>query len=292
MSLIKIGQGPASYNYYLLRGIIDDNVIKEARAVANALPEQGGLYSKSGANRMYAYLDQIPSLVALLPQLFDDLHIVGSNYFVSKPTDKGQETLGEWHTGHSLYFGVRGAAMTLWIPLQDLNEDTGGRLKMYNGRYISQMDDLLKCHVQDKGNSISNQHSILNFLNHELDEGCSVENMRAGDALVFDEMLPHQAERCLINREVLAVRLVLGDYALDRPLIEKVLERYKTVPGEISYAAEYLENLLKYGEYKLPGTPERAAQEAATAEGMPEQNVSTQRSLWQRAKGKLTKQGR
>ena len=285
MAILNFGQGPASYNYYLLRGVIGDDVIQEARSVAAALPEQEGLYSRSGANRMYAYLDQIPSLVALLPQLFDQVHIIGSNYFCSEPTDPKAESHGEWHTGHSLYFGVKGTALTLWIPLQDLDEETGGRLKMYNGRYISQMDDLLNCHVQHAGNSISNQHCILKFLNHELEEGHRVENMSVGDALLFDEMLPHQAEKCRIHREVLAVRLVLGDYALDKELIRRVIERYRTVPGEIGYAAEYLENLLEYEEYKRPDAPERA-QSPAAEEAMPEA-TKPKRSLWQRARGRL-----
>jgi hypothetical protein len=151
-----------------------------------------------------------------------------------------------------------GAAMTLWIPLQDLNENTGGRLKLYNGKYISQIDDLLKCQVQNTGNSIANEHSILRFLNHELDANHKVENMHAGDVLLFDEMLPHQAEEpCFIYREVLAIRLVVGDYTLDRELIRKVLNRYNTVPGECTYAQEYLENLLEYGEYHAPESVNR-----------------------------------
>ena len=285
MSLLNIGRGSSSYNYYVLRGVIDEAIINEARAVAQSLPQQKGLYSRSGSNKMYVYLDRIPSLVALLPQLFEDLHIIGSNFFCSEPTDPKRDSHGEWHTGHSLYFGVGGVAMTLWIPLQDMNEETGGRLKLYNGKYISQIDDLLNCQVRHIGNSISNEHSILKFLNHELDSGCKVENMSVGDALLFDEMLPHQAEKCLIHREAIAVRLVLGDYALDKELIQRVLERYKTVPGEISYAAEYLENLLEYGEYKLPGSSERAQLDAPT-ETMPVESAP-RRTLWTRVREKL-----
>jgi len=234
---------------------------------------------------MYVYLDRIPSLVALLPQLFEDLHIIGSNFFCSEPTDPKRESHGEWHTGHSLYFGVGGVAMTLWIPLQDMNEETGGRLKLYNGKYISQIDDLLNCQVRHTGNSISNDHSILKFLNHELDSGCKVENMSVGDALLFDEMLPHQAEKCFIHREAIAVRLVLGDYALDKELIQRVLDRYKTVPGEIAYAGEYLQNLLEYGEYKLPGSLERSQLDAPT-ETMPVESAP-KRTLWTRVREKL-----
>jgi hypothetical protein len=285
MSLLNIGRGSSSYNYYVLRGVIDEAIIKEARAVAQSLPQQKGLYSRSGSNKMYVYLDRIPSLAALLPQLFEDLHIIGSNFFCSEPTDPKRDSHGEWHTGHSLYFGVGGVAMTLWIPLQDMNEETGGRLKLYNGKYISQIDDLLNCQVRHIGNSISNEHSILKFLNHELDSGCKVENMSVGDALLFDEMLPHQAEKCLIHREAIAVRLVLGDYALDKELIQRVLERYKTVPGEISYAAEYLENLLEYGEYKLPGSSERSQLDAPT-ETMPVESAP-RRTLWTRVREKL-----
>jgi hypothetical protein len=285
MSLLNIGRGSSSYNYYVLRGVIDEAIIKEARAVAQSLPQQKGLYSRSGSNKMYVYLDRIPSLAALLPQLFEDLHIIGSNFFCSEPTDPKRDSHGEWHTGHSLYFGVGGVAMTLWIPLQDLNEETGGRLKLYNGKYISQIDDLLKCQVRHTGNSISNEHSILKFLNHELDSGCKVESMSVGDALLFDEMLPHQAEKCFIHREALAVRLVLGDYALDKELIQRVLDRYQTVPGEIDYAAEYLKNLLEYGEYKLPGSSERSQLDAST-ETMPVESAQ-KRTLWTRVREKL-----
>lgn|SRR6476661_4285563 len=285
MSLLNIGRGSSSYNYYVLRGVIDEAIIKEARAVAQSLPQQKGLYSRSGSNKMYVYLDRIPSLVALLPQLFEDLHIIGSNFFCSEPTDPKRESHGEWHTGHSLYFGVGGVAMTLWIPLQDMNEETGGRLKLYNGKYISQIDDLLNCQVRHTGNSISNDHSILKFLNHELDSGCKVENMSVGDALLFDEMLPHQAEKCFIHREAIAVRLVLGDYALDKELIQRVLDRYKTVPGEIAYAGEYLQNLLEYGEYKLPGSLERSQLDAPT-ETMPVESAP-KRTLWTRVREKL-----
>ena len=285
MSLLNIGRGSSSYNYYVLRGVIDEAIINEARAVAQSLPQQKGLYSRSGSNKMYVYLDRIPSLVALLPQLFEDLHIIGSNFFCSEPTDPKRDSHGEWHTGHSLYFGVGGVAMTLWIPLQDMNEETGGRLKLYNGKYISQIDDLLNCQVRHTGNSISNDHSILKFLNHELDSGCKAENMSVGDALLFDEMLPHQAEKCFIHREAIAVRLVLGDYALDKELIQRVLDRYKTVPGEIDYAAEYLQNLLEYGEYKLPGSLERAQLDAPT-ETMPVESAP-KRTLWTRVREKL-----
>jgi len=286
MSLINIGRGPSCYNYYVLKCLLDKTVIDEARSVARSLPKQGGIYSRSGENKMYVYLDKIPSLVALLPQLFDDLHIVGSNFFCSEPTDSKQDTHGEWHTGHSLYFGVGGTAYTLWIPLQDLNEETGGRLKLYNGKYISQIDDLLNCQVRHVGNSISNEHSILKFLNHELDSGCKIENMSVGDALLFDEMLPHQAEKCSIHREVLAVRLVIGDYSLDKELIQRVLTRYRTVPGECSYASEYLENLLKYGEYKLPGSTDRVQLDTLT-EAMPIEKSASTGTLWQRVRERI-----
>jgi len=286
MSLLNIGRGSSSYNYYALRGILDEAVIAEARAVAASLPQQKGVYSRSGSNKMYVYLDRLPSLVALLPQLFDHLHIIGSNFFCSEPTNPKQDSHGEWHTGHSLYFGVRGSAMTLWIPLQDLNEDTGGRLKLYNGKYISQIDDLLNCQVRHTGNSISNEHSILKFLNHELESGCKIENMCVGDALLFDEMLPHQAEKCRIHREALAVRLVLGDYSLDKELIQQVLKRYETVPGEIGYAGEYLENLLEYGEYQFPGSAERTQIDPPT-ETMPVEEPELKRNLWTRVRERM-----
>lgn len=54
MSLVTIGRGPACYNYYVLRGVIDQTVINEIRAVADALPRQGGIYSRSAANTMFA----------------------------------------------------------------------------------------------------------------------------------------------------------------------------------------------------------------------------------------------
>jgi len=285
MSLLSIGRGPASFNYYVLRGVIDETVIKEIRAVAEALPRQGGIYSRSAANTMYAYLDRIPSLVSLLPQLLDNLHSIGTNFFCSEPTNPKLADHGEWHTGHSLYFGVRGAAMTMWVPLQDLNEETGGRLKIYNGKYISQMDDLLTCQVRNIGNSISNKHSILQYLNHELEDNCEIPNMSVGDALIFDEMLPHQAEKCLIHREVLAIRLVIGDYSLDRELIQQVIDRYNTTPGEISYAVEYLENLLKYGEYDLTGSADRSPQDPPR-EPMPE-GIGEGRALYQRVRERL-----
>jgi hypothetical protein len=259
VSLLNIGRGPSCYNYYVLRGIITDAVINEARAVVQCLPQQDSIYSRSAANRMFAYLDRMPSLVALLRQTLDDVHIIGSNFFCSEPTDPSRHYHWEWHSGHSLYFGVKkGAAMTLWIPLQDVNEGTRGRLKIYNGQYISQIDDLLNCQVRYTGNSIANEHSILKYLNHELDANHKVESMRAGDALLFDEMLPHQAEEpCRIHREILTVRLVVGAYELDEELIRQVLHRYKTVPGECTYAQELLENLLEYGEYHAPGSIER-----------------------------------
>lgn len=286
MALVNIGRGPVSYNYYVLRGILDETIIEEIRSVVQLLPRQEGLYSRSGLNKMYVYLDKMPSLVALLPQLFDDLHIIGSNFFCSEPTDPKQESHGEWHTGHSLYFGVEGGtAMTLWIPLQDLNDETGGRLKLYNGQYISQMDDLLDCQVRHAGNSISNKHSILQFLNHELESNYKAENMSVGDVLLFDEMLPHQAEKCRIHREVFAVRLVLGNYSLNKELIQKVITRYQTVPGENNFAVEYLENLLEYKEYKFPGSPERTHLDSIQ-ETMPAESVSG-RTVFQRVRERL-----
>jgi len=287
MSLLDIRQGPTSYNYYVLRGVLDDEVLGEIRAVAAALPDQGGAYSRSSLNRMYAYLDRMPTLYLTLNQLFDDIHIIGSNMFCSEPMDPSAPPLGEWHTGHSLYFGVNGQAMTMWIPLQDLDEETGGRLKMYNGRHISQIDDLLDCQVRNIGNSISNEHSILKFLNEELNEGCTIPDMKAGDLLLFDEMLPHQAENCRIHREAFAVRIVLGEYTLDEEVIEQVLERYRTRPGEIGYARELNQNLLKFGEYQPPGASGRPADIGDDA--MPVAELPSKRSIWERARGKLNR---
>ena len=109
--------------------------------------------------------------------------------------------------------------------------------------------------------------------------------MRLGDALLFDEMLPHQAEKCLVSRNVLAVRLVLGKYSLDKDLINQVIERYKTVPGENLFAMEYLENLLKYEEYKLPDSLERA-QSDSLKETMPIA-VDTKPNPWQKIKSRI-----
>lgn len=286
MSLLTIGRGPASYNYYVLRGILDDAVLNEVRAVAKALPRQGGIYSRSAANTMFAYLDRMPLLSALLPQLLDDLHCIGTNFFCSDPTNPSLSDHGEWHTGHSLYFGVKGGvAMTMWIPLQDVNEETGGRLKMYNGEYISQIDELLQCQVRNVGNSISNKHSLLQYLNHELEDETRVENMSVGDVLIFDEMLPHQAEKCLIEREVLAIRLVIGDFSLDRELIQSVIDRYNSQPGEVAYAVEYLENLLKHGEYDFAGAAERSPGDLPR-EDLPV-GVSPARAMVQRVKARL-----
>jgi hypothetical protein len=286
MPLFKLGRGPTSYNYYLLRGVMDEKAISEARAATAALPAMGGIYSKTAENKMYTHLDLTPTLVETLNLLFDDFHIIGSNFFCSEPTEPGKAAHGEWHSGHSLYFGVKGAAMTLWIPLQDLNDETGGRLKIYNGEYISQMDDLLNVQVETRGNSISNAHSILSFLNAELEEHAKAESMNVGDALLFDEMLPHQAEKCLIKRDVLAIRLVFGEYDLDRPLIESVIRRYETAPGEANHAQEFLENLLEFREYELPGTGSRAA--AGAPEEAPLRVVEQpNQSLFQRVRGRL-----
>lgn len=259
---MKIGRGAQSYNYYVLRDLIDQEIIDEIRAVGKQLPDTGGTYSKSGDNRMSLFLDQMPKLVALLPQIFDDLHVIGSNFFISEPCAPDAENLGAWHTGHSLYFGVNGVAMTLWIPLQDLDDSTGGRLKMYNGKLIPEIDRLLDEQVKMNGNSISNKHSILQFFNSHLEEEKCVDSLKAGDVLLFDEMLPHGAETCSIHREVFALRLVIGDYSLNRPLIEQTIERYRSQPGECDFAVEYLENLLAFEEYPLDGKgPKNPTQE-------------------------------
>jgi hypothetical protein len=265
MSLLTIGRGPASYNYYVLRGVLDETIIEEMQGVAAELPRQGGgVYSHSSANTMFAYLDRMPALVKKLPQLLDGIHCVGTNFFCSDPTDPKMDSHGEWHTGHSLYFGVGGVSMTMWIPLQDIDEKTGGRLKIYNGEHIAEIDDLLQCQVKKTGNSISNKHSLLQYLNHELEADYQIEDMKVGDVLLFDEMLPHQAEKCNIRREVMALRLIVGDYTLNKPLIQEVIDRYDTTPGEINHASEYLENLIQYNEYDLhdnrsPDDPPREA---------------------------------
>lgn len=286
MSQITIARGPNCYNYYVLRNIFDEKVIEEARSVVSMLPSLGGVYSLSAANTVYAYMDKMPTLVDRLYENFADVHILGSNFFCSEPTPSDREELGDWHAGHSLYFGIEGGApYTLWIPLQDVNEETGGRLKMYNGKYISQMDDLLDCQVKTTGNSISNKDSILKFLTNELNDNFTVPSLSVGDGLLFDEMLPHQAEKCHIQRNVLAVRLVLGDFTLNRELIQKVLTRYDTVPGEDSTAREFLENLLEFKEYKRPD-PSKQEPLNIERDPMPVANM-TKPTVLERAKRRL-----
>ena len=80
MSQIEIARGPVCHNYYVLRGIFDEQVIEEARSVVGLLPKMGGMYSLTAANKVYAYLDKMPTLVERLYDLFADLHIIGSNF--------------------------------------------------------------------------------------------------------------------------------------------------------------------------------------------------------------------
>lgn len=285
MALLTIGRGPSSFNYYVFRDVLDREVVAEVRAAADRLPDQNGTYDRSTENKMFAYLDEMPMLVRRLQELFDDIHLLGSNFFCSSPTRSRRAEHGDWHTGHSLYFGVNGAPMTMWIPLQDLDDETGGRLKIYNGELIRQIDDLLKCQVKDVGNSISPHHSLLKFLTHELERGCVRPNLSAGDILLFDEMLPHQAEKCLIDRRVLAMRVVLGDYSLDTDLIQQVLDRYQTRSGETSTGAAFLANLAKYREYSPPGSPDRPSSDPPV-EALPA-DFHVRRSLLERVRTKL-----
>ncbi len=263
MALLAIGQGPASYNHYLLREVLDQEVLAEALRVKETLVDiEGSEYSRSLVNRIYGYLDHMPRLVERVRELFEDVHILGSNFFCSAPTEPERDSVGDWHSGHSLYFGIEGnIAQTLWIPLHDVNENTGGRLKVYNGDYIAQMDDLLQRQVLSAGNSISNDHCILKFLGAELESGAQAHDMHAGDVLLFDGMLPHQAEGCRVERSVLTLRLVLGNYTLNRERILEVIRRYVNEPGECNHAMEYLVNLLRHGEFDPRKKPEVETEE-------------------------------
>jgi len=215
---------PTNYKpYTYLKNLItpeDVPKIREFYAASVVLDDlkQNMSYSKVVLNdRFY-----LPSLEKRLGELFPDMMVFATNYFSG---DKIKGEYSGWHTGTNLSKLFIGSpnTCTVWIPLQDLTSETGGRLWFYNGEYLDDVVDLLK--VSKKATMLF-QYLMLDVIEDELEKHKVTEDCKFQDGFMFWEINPHCVDReCVIPREVLSVRLISKDAVIDEAILAE-LEAY------------------------------------------------------------------
>jgi len=165
----------------------------------------------------------LPRFEAKLKQLFPGM-IVYRTVYLAGEVDGGRYS--GWHTD---YNGTKAfktkvkhpRAYNLWVPLQPLNEETGGRLWFYDGPHMKNIENVLRlCHKK----SMILQYMLLGLLKDELDAHQATENMEFGDALLFSEIRPHKVDTsCKVQREVFTCWLIDEDAVLDDEFIDEVI---------------------------------------------------------------------
>jgi len=163
----------------------------------------------------------LPALEKRLQSQFPEMMVYATNYFAGD-AQKGEYSA--WHTGVNLskLFVDEPETLTVWIPLQTLTEETGGRLWFYNGEYLDSVIDLLK--VTTKFTHVF-QYLLLHLLNAELEAHKITEDCAFGDGFVFSETNPHCVDKlCTIKRDILSVRLIKKGVVIDEPFLKKLEE--------------------------------------------------------------------
>lgn len=178
----------------------------------------GSDYSKLVLNERF----YLPSLEDRLNELFPDMMVFQTNFF-SGDAEKGEYS--GWHTGVNLnkLFVNNPKTFTVWIPLQSLTEETGGRLWFYNGEYLDMIIDLINPPATDKKTMLY-QYVMVNLLEEtELDKHKVTEDCELGDAILFWEMNPHCVDKlCKIKRDVVSVRLITRDAIVDNDFVKEL----------------------------------------------------------------------
>jgi len=161
----------------------------------------------------------LPKLEARLKELYPDMVVFNSHYFAGKQEGA---TYSGWHTGVNLskLFVGYPETFSVWVPLQTLTEQTGGRLWFYNGEYLDSVIDLLS--VTEKKTMVF-QYLMLGLLEKELEENKVTADCQFGDAFHFWEWNPHCVDTlCKIPREVVSFRLIRKDAVIDQAFFDLI----------------------------------------------------------------------
>lgn len=163
----------------------------------------------------------LPSLEKKLEELFPDMMIFATNFFSG---DAANGAYSSWHTGANIskLFVNEPTTFTVWIPLQTLTEETGGRLWYYDGEYLPSVIDLLK--VAHK-KTMMLQYITVTLMEKELEAHKITEDCHLGDAFMFWELNPHAVDNlCNIKRDVLSVRMISRDAVVDHAFMKELEE--------------------------------------------------------------------
>jgi len=207
-SFLPSGYKPFTYLKNLITAE-DVPKIREFFATCPVDPFAKGSDYKSVVTNERLYL---PSLENRLRELFPDLMVFSTNFFSG---DKPKGEYSGWHTGVNLskVFIGEPDTCTVWIPLQTLTAETGGRLWFYNGEYLDSIVDMLK--VTNKLTHAF-QYIMLALLEKELETNKVTGDCQFGDGFMFREVNPHCVDRdCNIPRDVLSVRLISRTAVVD-----------------------------------------------------------------------------
>jgi len=214
--------------YRYLKNLITEDVARQIKEYYATSPLATVLTGNSKSYGDYKALNvgdrvYIPALDDRLEELFPEYMIFGIHYF-SGDSPKGEYS--GWHTGVNIskLFVGHPSVMSVWIPLQTLTKETGGRLWLYNGDYLQSIKDVLT--RGDKKSQLTH-YMIMNLFAKEMDAHKVTEDCQLGDGFLFSEMNPHSVDSdCSIPRDVLSVRMVKRGTPLD-PDFMKELEEIK-----------------------------------------------------------------
>jgi len=162
---------------------------------------------------------RLPKLESKLAELFPNMMVFAQHWFAG---EKDGAEYSDWHTGINIQKCFKGKPLiiTVWLPLQDLNSETGGQLWFYNGPHHSKIIDVIR--NAGKQNMMM-QYSILYNYVDDLEQHKITENVEAGDALIFREIQPHSVDRNSHGlREILSVRLIEKNATIDDLFFEIV----------------------------------------------------------------------
>lgn len=225
---------PTDYKpYTVLKDLVTPEEIAQVKEFFHNCKEKDPLVNISDYS--HVVLDtrlHLPSLEAKLNALFPDMMVFATNFFSG---DSQNGVYSGWHTGANLskLFVGEPETCTVWIPLQTLTAETGGRLWFYNSEYLDSVIDVLR--VTSKKTQIF-QFLMLQLLEKDLEANKVrathitinlkiTEDCQLGDAFMFWEINPHCVDRdCNINREILSVRLVSKDAVVDEQFIKELEE--------------------------------------------------------------------
>lgn len=213
---------PTGYHpYTVLKDVIKPEDADKIRAYFDGQPidpiAEGSDYSRLVVNHRLI----LPSLEARLKELLPDMMIYSTNYFCG---DKQNGEYSDWHTGinFSKVFVGEPDTCTVWVPLQNLSEETGGRLWFYNGEYLDSVVDLLK--ATDKKTYLF-QYIMMSLFTKELEANKVTEDCQLGDAFLFWETNPHCVDKlCKIKREVLSIRMIKRGSVVDTEFLKELEE--------------------------------------------------------------------